>query len=137
MKKNKGFTLVELLAVIVILAIILAVAIPGIGAIINSSKISSYNSQMSLIKKAASLYMAKYSNGTTISVRLDDLIEAGFIKDNVVNPVTGESFDTNIIVNTSTGNYGEYEVYEGPELVTGLIPVYYDEGASAWKKADA
>ncbi|MFA5407549.1 MAG: prepilin-type N-terminal cleavage/methylation domain-containing protein, partial [Bacilli bacterium] len=82
--KQKGFTLVELLAVIVILAIILAVAIPGIGAIINSSKVSSYNSQMNLIKKAASLYMAKYSNGTTISVRLDDLIEAGFIKDNVV-----------------------------------------------------
>ncbi|MFA5407936.1 MAG: prepilin-type N-terminal cleavage/methylation domain-containing protein, partial [Bacilli bacterium] len=31
MNKHKGFTLVELLAVIVILAIILAVAIPGIG----------------------------------------------------------------------------------------------------------
>jgi type IV pilus assembly protein PilA len=135
--KDKGFTLVELLAVIVILAIILAVAIPGIGAIINSSKKSSYNSQMELIKNAASLYMAEYSNGTITSVRLDQLIEAGFIKDNVVNPVTGESFDTNIIVNTSTGNYGEYEVYEGPELVTGLIPVYYDEIASLWKKADA
>jgi type IV pilus assembly protein PilA len=38
MKKNKGFTLVELLAVIVILAIILAIAIPGIGLIINNSK---------------------------------------------------------------------------------------------------
>ncbi|MFA5407957.1 MAG: prepilin-type N-terminal cleavage/methylation domain-containing protein [Bacilli bacterium] len=137
MRKNKGFTLVELLAVIVILAIILAVAIPGIGAIINSSKKSSYNSQMNLIKKAASLYMAKYSNGTTTSVRLDDLIEAGFIKDSVVNPVTNEAFDTNIIINTSSsGNISDYEVYEGPELVTGLIPVYYDETALAWKKAD-
>ena len=38
MNMKKGFTLVELLAVIVILAIILAIAIPGISNIIDSSK---------------------------------------------------------------------------------------------------
>ncbi len=38
MKKEDGFTLVELLAVIVILAIIAAIAIPAIGHIINNSR---------------------------------------------------------------------------------------------------
>ena len=38
MKNKKGFTLVELLAVIVILALIMGVAIVGIGNVISSSK---------------------------------------------------------------------------------------------------
>ncbi|MEH7112096.1 prepilin-type N-terminal cleavage/methylation domain-containing protein [Neobacillus niacini] len=38
LKEQKGFTLVELLAVIVILGIIAAIAIPAIGNVINNSK---------------------------------------------------------------------------------------------------
>ena len=38
MKKKKGFTLVELLAVIVILAVILIIAMPKISDVIKNSK---------------------------------------------------------------------------------------------------
>ena len=38
MKNNKGFTLVELLTVIVILAIILAIAVPGISKILEGQR---------------------------------------------------------------------------------------------------
>ena len=41
--KNKGFTLVELLAVIVILAIIMIIAIPSVLSILQTSKISSFD----------------------------------------------------------------------------------------------
>jgi prepilin-type N-terminal cleavage/methylation domain-containing protein len=46
---RKGFTLVELLAVIVILAIILAIAVPGIAGIINSAKKGAFESDAKMI----------------------------------------------------------------------------------------
>ena len=49
LKNKKGFTLVELLAVIVILAIILAIAVPGISGIINSAKKGSFESDVKMI----------------------------------------------------------------------------------------
>ena len=48
-KNRKGFTLVELLAVIVILAIILAIAIPGITGIISNAKVSAFESDAKMI----------------------------------------------------------------------------------------
>ena len=49
MKNKKGLTLVELLAVIVILAVILVIAIPRIIDVIDSSKLSSFESSARMI----------------------------------------------------------------------------------------
>ena len=50
-KIKKGFTLVELLAVIVILAIILAIAIPSITGIIENQRKSAFESNIKMIIK--------------------------------------------------------------------------------------
>ena len=50
--KKKGFTLIELLAVIVLLAIIMVIAVPKILKVIDSSRQSSWNSSVRLVKKA-------------------------------------------------------------------------------------
>jgi len=50
-KNKKGFTLVELLAVIVILAIILAIAIPSITGLIDSQRESAFESNIKMIIK--------------------------------------------------------------------------------------
>ena len=49
MKNKKGFTLVELLAVIVILAVILAVAVPVVLGVINKSREDALNSTAGML----------------------------------------------------------------------------------------
>jgi len=53
MQKNKGFTLVELLAVIVILAVILVIAVPQIISVIESARKGSIESTAKLIAEGA------------------------------------------------------------------------------------
>ena len=50
--KSNGFTLIELVIVIVVLAILAAVGIPQIGGIIQTAKISATKSEMMELKKA-------------------------------------------------------------------------------------
>jgi type IV pilus assembly protein PilA len=51
LKNKKGFTLVELLAVIVILAVILAIAVPSISGVMDSAKQSAFEDNVKLIIK--------------------------------------------------------------------------------------
>ena len=53
MKKRNGFTLVELLAVIIILAIILVIAIPQILKTINDAKLGAMESSVKMVASAA------------------------------------------------------------------------------------
>lgn len=67
MKKRNGFTLVELLAVIVILAIILVIAVPQIMNTIESSREGSIESSTMLIASSAERdYLAKQVTEGTV-----------------------------------------------------------------------
>ena len=54
MRNKKGFTLVELLAIIVILAVIMVIAVPKILDVVNGSKTSAWKNSVGMIKKAIS-----------------------------------------------------------------------------------
>lgn len=96
MKKNKGFTLVELLAVISILAIIVIIAIPNIIKIFNNSKENlRVQTVRTYIKEAEKFYLnAKLSNS--------DLIDG---ETNVIDKITidGKPVDDGIITVTNKG----------------------------------
>lgn len=53
---KKGFTLVELLAVLVLISLLMGLAIPGINRISNNMKKNSYNQKIKLIESAAELW---------------------------------------------------------------------------------
>ncbi|MCM3357818.1 type II secretion system protein [Psychrobacillus sp. FSL K6-4046] len=56
LKNQKGLTLVELLAVIVILAIVSAIAVPAIGGIIENSRYSAVKADATNVLNAAKMY---------------------------------------------------------------------------------
>lgn len=79
LKKEKGFTLVELLAVIVILGIIVAIAIPAIGNIIDNARGDANVQEQALVIDAARLYEVQKNVTGDYSITADDLIELGFL----------------------------------------------------------
>lgn len=90
--KNKGYTLVELLAVFVILGIIIMISVPAITGVINSSKDKSYDQQVKILENAARTYMSENStllpdSGSSYNVTIDNLKENGLISDkDIKNP---------------------------------------------------
>ncbi len=59
---KKGFTLVELLAVIGVLAILMTIAVPGILSISNKMKERGLNSKLEAIEEATVIYVQQNSN---------------------------------------------------------------------------
>jgi len=57
---KKGFTVVELLASIAIMALIIIISVPAYEGISNTIKQNSYNSKMSMLTKSTSAYINKY-----------------------------------------------------------------------------
>ena len=74
MKNKKGFTLVELLAVIVILAIILVIAVPKILTVIDDTrKESMKSSALMIIDSAEREYATRVALGTSTTMTCADV----------------------------------------------------------------
>lgn len=116
MKKN-AFTLVELLATIVILSLLALFTITTASSQYKNKKDSLYNSQLQTIKMAAEMWgsenknkLIEYSDANCISLTLGYLKEEGYIDNDIKNPKTGELLKdeeifVNIIKKTQGYNY--------------------------------
>ena len=94
---NKGFTLVELLAVIVILVVISSIAIPTISSSLDRSKGKQTDAKIKLLVSAAELYVTDHRNSITFTdcyITTKKLIDEGYVdqdatKDSSNNDITG------------------------------------------------
>ena len=107
MKDNKGFTLVELLAVIVILAIIMIIAAPSMTKEIARNEAENKNILNQKIENAAHIYAAKYFvndliDGSEISFTLNDLEQDGLIN---LKDKCSSKLKKDITVSSSGYNY--------------------------------
>ncbi|WP_081892587.1 prepilin-type N-terminal cleavage/methylation domain-containing protein [Lysinibacillus sp. BF-4] len=78
-KNEKGLTLVELLAVIVILAIVAAIAVPAIGNVIENSRYKAAKADAITVLNAANIYFTEKSDKTTVNVAT--LKKQGYLED--------------------------------------------------------
>ena len=92
--KNKGFTLAELIGVIVVLALISLVTIPAVSNTLKTNRKKLCATQANNIVSAAKNYGADnvFSLDTTSFVTLATLIRYGYIDDKIENPVTKEVY---------------------------------------------
>ncbi len=92
---QKGFTLIELVMVILILSVLALITVPTINSIIKDSREKSYNKQIELIQKSANTYMSMPSHSlelpkkdaATCYVTIKMLQNAGLLSDeDILNP---------------------------------------------------
>jgi len=161
---KKGFTLVELLAVIVILAIVLAIAVPTITGIIANAKKNAFASDANMILKGVdyqllqdSTYLDDSINKSKLITDLDisamnyEEITLSYTADKKVYIyIKGkEKWDglvacgtfNNILVGDGSQceipTEEEPTIVNPPELVKGLFPVIWDETINDWVQVSA
>lgn len=99
MKNNKGFTMIELLGAIVILAILMLIAIPTVNSLIQGSKVKYYNTQRKNLETAAKSYLKNHNVimrevGASTKISMNELVSNKFIsvvKDSGKNDCVGKA----------------------------------------------
>ena len=79
-KNEKGLTLIELLAVVVILSIVAAIAVPAIGNIIENSRSKAVIADAQNVMSGASLYFADVTVAENTGVAASAIKTAGYLE---------------------------------------------------------
>ena len=120
---KKGFTLVELLGVLVVLSVILMIAFPLINTYINKSKQKAYDTQMGLIITGLKDYVIEHKevlpvNDTDyVTFTLGQLKALGIVNNSVVNPLDGKEIDDSMEFKIiKDGSKYTYQIVESSRL---------------------
>lgn len=117
MKNKKAFTLVEILAVIVIMGLIIVLVLPTFKSISKKVNQQKYDKTIFAIEEAARLYANKGNNfvlkenGDSIEITIENLIQDELLKEaELINPLTKIPFDHNSKIVITKKGISSYEV---------------------------
>lgn len=120
---NKGFTLIEVLAVLVILVAIMGIAIPTITSSMERTKEKQNNAKKEMLASYAEEYVEDYKNDiykvlvdgvNSCAIPISELKENGYLADGAELDIDGNEFNGYIIFDKTNNSYSY-------EKVTGLI----------------
>ena len=141
MNSKKGFTLVELLGVLVVLGLISVIIVPKVIDSITTSKEAAYQTQVETIENAAKKYgisndLLYPKEGEKKYIAVKDLIAVGELSDKeIINPKTGNKMNGYVLVEYNSG-YQQYEytyVEEVDENTLGAMgPTYEVKDPTKW-----
>ncbi|SER67341.1 prepilin-type N-terminal cleavage/methylation domain-containing protein [Salisediminibacterium halotolerans] len=133
MKNQKGLTLVELLAVIVILGIIAAIAVPAIGNIIDNAREDAHESNAESLYNAARLAVTSENetDETTFSGVSngdeDNLVDNGYLDSYMIDPESdNEEYGTAEVTYDPDGDGDSMSQYK-ISLTTDDETIIYEE----------
>ena len=148
---KKGFTLVELLAVIIILGIIALITFPIVDKSIENSKQAALERTIDSILDAAHDYSIQNKLGYSTeenTLSLDQLKNSGFLEVEIINPVTNKEMQGCVLYKWDEVNkqyvfrydeeckvaYNDNSGANAPKLYNNMIPIRYD--GNNWIYAD-
>lgn len=110
---RKGFTLVELLAVLVLLSVIMAIVIPSLSASMSRTKNKQNESNYKFLESAASMYVSDYLDSIKSNmgerdecyIAISDLLEDGYVDEQVISDQDGNEYNGVIVYNKKDNSY--------------------------------
>lgn len=159
--KKQGFTLVEMLAVLVVIVLLTTILVPTMINLITKNKNKLSNKTESIIFAATEVYLSENSNytkkeGNMYCITLGDLVNDGKINNPINDFNTGKEVPLDKTVRVKVNKYFEYEykivnkneceskygyteeLLNGadPIILDNMIPVLYDDATDTWVKAN-
>ena len=146
--KKHGFTLVEMLAVISLIAILMLLIVPSTASIIKKNKEKSMEIQIKNIENAGKNWGAENLNQIVTSfkyITLGQLKKDGFIEDEIINPINNKcvSNDTIVRLTLTDGNFeaklnkDTYKTVENCDLEINSDELLYDKLAKHYAGEDS
>ena len=115
---KKGFTLVELMAVIILLAVICAISFPVVNSIISSTKQEAYDNQVLLLVEAGKKWGIKNVDKLPLEgelyITIEQLLEGGFIENGRITNPKDNTEMTGCVLVKYISEYNQYS-YEYKE----------------------
>ena len=110
---KKGFTLMEIMTVIIILAVIATISFPLINNLMKQSKQSLYETQIKLVEDAARKMTLEDTSlldkNTSSCIDIESIIKSGQIdSDEIIDPRNNEPITGSVVV-TFDSDYNQYD----------------------------
>lgn len=115
LKQQEGFTLVELMIVVVILGILSGIGIQQYGRIQDNAKSAAHEANHRIIKSAVQMYLMTADPLPKVEdIDLETIKDAGYLDSQIVNPYTNEE-DYKITIK-EVGESGAYTITVTPSI---------------------